>query len=115
MSRYLVDKFLYRVDRSEAALKAYMENPAAFVAKWEEEEAHQLNDAEQTSAHRFTEEERKALAERDFEKLYATGAHPFILWTVMLPVLEKDFSNFRALVDYYNSKIRPYGRPDFST
>lgn len=38
MSRYLVDKFLYRVDRDESALKAYMENPVAFVANWEEEE-----------------------------------------------------------------------------
>jgi hypothetical protein len=55
------------------------------------------------------------LAERDFEKLYAMGAHPFILWTLMLPVYEKEFPNFRALVDHYNSKIRPHGRPDFGT
>lgn len=115
MSRYLVDKFLYRVDRSEQALKAYMEDPAGFVARWEEEEGPWLNESEQTSAHRFTEEERRALAKRDFEKLYAMGAHPFMLWTMMLPVYEKEFPNFRALVDFYNSKIRPYGRPDFGT
>lgn len=115
MSRYLVDKFLYRVDRDEKALKAYMENPAAFISKWEEKEGPQLTEAEQTSAHGFTEEERKALAERDFEKLYAMGAHPFLLWTIMLPVFEKEFPNFRALVDHYNSKIRPYGRPEFGT
>jgi len=58
---------------------------------------------------------KEAPGERDFEKLYAMGAHPFILWTLMLPVLEKQFPNFRALVDHYNSKIRPYGRPDFGT
>lgn len=115
MSRYLVNKFIYQVDRNEAALKAYIKDPAAFVAKWEEQEANKLNEAEETSCHHFTEEERKALAGRDFEKLYAMGAHPFILWTLMLPVLEKEFPNFRALVDYYNAKIRPHGRPDFGT
>ncbi|MFQ5540321.1 MAG: hypothetical protein ACE5FB_07940 [Candidatus Binatia bacterium] len=115
MSRYLVDKFLYRVDRDESELKAYMENPVAYVANWEKEEGPWLNKAERTSCHSFTEEERRALAQRDFEKLYALGAHPFILWTMMLPVYEKEFPNFRALVDHYNSKIRPYGRPDFST
>jgi len=116
MSRYLVDKFIYRVDRSEAALKAYMEDPAGFVARWEREEGAKLNESgETTSCHKFTDEERKALAERDFEKLYAMGAHPFILWTLMLPVLEKQFPNFRALVDFYNSKIKPYGRPGFGT
>jgi hypothetical protein len=115
MSRYLVNKFIYRVDRNETSLKAYMENPTAFVAKWEEEEGPLLNESERTNGHRFAEEERKALAECDFEKLYAMGAHPFMLWTLMLPVLEKQFPNFRALVDFYNSKIKPYGRPDFST
>lgn len=115
MSRYLVDKFIYRVDRNEAALKAYMADPAGFVARWEKEEGPKLNESEETSCHKFTDEERKALAERDFEKLYAMGAHGFLLWTMMLPVLEKEFPNFRALVDHYNSKIRPYGRPDFRT
>ena len=64
MSRYLVDKFLYRVDRDESELKAYMKDPVAFVAKWEEEEGPRLNEAERTSGHRFTEEERRALAMR---------------------------------------------------
>lgn len=115
MSRYLVDKFIYRVDRNEGMLKAYMADPAGFVAKWEKEEANKLNESETTSGHKLTDEERKALAERDFEKLYAMGVHGFLLWTMMLPVLEPEFPNFRALVDFYNSKIKPYGRPDFST
>jgi hypothetical protein len=115
MSRYLVDKFIYRVDRNEEALKAYMKDPAGFVARWEREEGPKLNELEETSGHKFTDEERKALAERDFVKLYTIGAHPFILWTLMLPVYEKEFPNFRALVDFYNSRIKPYGRPDFGT
>jgi hypothetical protein len=115
MSRYLVDKFLYLVDRDERLLKQYMEDPATFVARWEEEDGTMLNPAERTSGHRFTAEERRALSERDFETLYAMGAHPFLLWTMMLPVFEKEFPTFRALVDHYNSKITPHGRPDFGT
>jgi hypothetical protein len=115
MSRYLVDKFIYRVDRNEVSLKAYMADPAGFVTKWEKEEAPRLNESEETSCHKFTDEERKALAERDFEKLYAMGAHPFMLVTLMIPMLEPEFPNFRAFVDFYNAKIKPYGRPDFST
>ena len=115
MSRYLVDKFIYRVDRSEAYLKAYIADPPGFVARWEKEEASKLNDSEETSCHRFTGEERKALAERDFEKLYALGAHPFMLVTLMIPVFAEEFPNFRAFVDFYNAKIKPYGRPDFGT
>lgn len=115
MSRYLVDKFLYRVDRDEAALAEYMRDPAAFVLKWEKSEGPCLTEAETTSGHHFTDAERTALAERDFEKLYAMGAHPFILWTFMLPVYEREFPTVRALIDHYNSKIRPHGRPDFAT
>ncbi len=115
MSLYLVDKFIYRVDRDEKMLKDYMADSKGFVARWEKVEANKLNECERTSGHKFTEEERRALAEKDFEKLYAMGAHGFLLWTLMLPVLQPEFPNFRALVDYYNSKIKPHGRPDFST
>lgn len=115
MSRYLVDKFLYRVSRNDAALPEYTQDPAGFVAGWEEGEGSQLNESERTSGHRFTEEERAALATRDYETLYARGAHPFLLWNLMGEIYEKEYPNYRALVDAYNAKIRPYGRPDFGT
>jgi len=54
MSRYLVNKFIYRVDRNEEMLKAYMKDPAGFVARWEKEQGPMLNESEQTSGHRFT-------------------------------------------------------------
>lgn len=115
MSRYLVDKFLYRVDRHEATLKAYVEDPAGFVADWEEGDGRRLHEGERTSGHRFTEEERAALATLDYGKLYAMGAHPFLLWTLMRGVFEPRYPDFRALVDAYNAQIRPHGRPDFGT
>ena len=115
MSRYLVDKFLYRVDRSPEALEAYIKDPAALVLEWEETEGPCLFDGERTSAHRFTEEERRALIDRDFERLYAMGAHPFLLWSFMRPVLQREMSDSRLLVEKYVSAIRQYGRPDFAT
>ena len=115
MSRYLVDKFIFQVDRSEALLRDYMSDPAALVSRWEKEYAHRVTEIEETSGHQFAEEERQALASRDFEKLYAMGANSFLLWTLMLPILEKKFPDFRAVAAYYRDKIKPYGRPDFST
>jgi hypothetical protein len=115
VSRYLVDKFLYQVDRNEAWVAAYRTDPAAFVEQWEANQASKLFEGEYTTAHRFTDEERTALKERDVERLYVMGAHPFILWTLMLPILEKDFPSFPALVQAYNARIQPHGRPDFRT
>lgn len=115
MSRYLVDKFIFQVDRSEALLKEYINDPAALVARWEKDYAHKVTEIEQTSAHNFTEDERHALATQDFEKLYAMGANSFLLWTLMLPILEKRFPGFPAVAAHYRDKIKPYGRPDSST
>ena len=113
MSRYLVDKFLYRVDRSPSAFEAYASSPAEFVERWEREEGPRVTSDEETHVHSFTDEERSALAAQDFERLYAMGAHPFLLWTLMLPILERQHGNFRAVADFYTARIRPYGRPDF--
>jgi hypothetical protein len=114
MSRYLVDKFLYRVDRDEAWLARYAADAASCVADWEASEAHTLG-SETTSGHAFTAEERAALASRDHEALYRMGAHPFILWTLFIPLLERSYPTAKALQDAYAKQVAPYGRPDFRT
>jgi hypothetical protein len=103
------------VDRNPVALKEYLEDPAHFVARWEETEGPRLNETENVSGHRFTEEERRALSERDYGALYAMGANSFMLWTLFLPLLEPEYPSFRELVNAYNARIRPYGRPDSAT
>ncbi len=114
MSRYLVDKFLYRVDRDPAWLERYLRDARGCVRDWEGTEAHALG-PETTGGHAFTSEEREALATRDYVRLYALGAHPFILWTLMIPALEGSFPNMRELQDGYASRVRPLGRPSFRT
>jgi hypothetical protein len=43
MSKYLLDKFLYTVDRDPELVERYREDPAGTVAWWEAEMANTLN------------------------------------------------------------------------
>jgi hypothetical protein len=114
VSRYLVDKFLYRVDRDPSWVELYMSDPARCVAEWERAEANMIG-TERTTAHSFTAEERAALVARDYVTLYAMGAHPFVLWTLFIPILEGSYPSPKAMQDAYAKKISPFGRPDFRT
>ncbi|MPZ88813.1 MAG: hypothetical protein GEU81_12210 [Nitriliruptorales bacterium] len=115
MSRYLVDKFLYEVDRSEDLFNAYVADPASFVPYWEREHGPLVTPVEKVGGHSLTAEERRALTEFDFETLYRMGAHPFILWTLMLPILQQQMSSFSEISEHYVSRIAKYGRPGWDT
>src|SRR5713226_8470580 len=113
MSRYYVDKFLYRVDRNPTLLGEYMRDPAAFVVQWEEGDGRQLTDTERTSSLQFTDAERRALGERDIAALYALGAHPFLLLTIMIPIYQDQFPDFLTFAQEFRTRIADLGRPDF--
>ena len=115
VSKYYVDKFLYRVDRNPALLQEYLGDPAAFVPRWEDGDGRQLTEVERTSSLYFTDEERRALVERDIPALYALGAHPFLLLTLMIPVYERQFGDFLAFAHEFRNQIADLGRPDFGT
>ncbi len=85
------------------------------MKRWEGTDGPALNEAETTSAHRFTEDERKALAEMDYVALYRMGAHPFVLWTLMLPLLQRATPDAMEVARAYRERIKAYGRPDFRT
>ena len=93
MSRYLVDKFLYTVDRDPGLVERYREDPAGTVAWWEAEMANRvLNcvDAERSTWLSFTEDERRALREHDHVALFEMGAHPFLTLTLFIAMFERD-------------------------
>jgi hypothetical protein len=115
VSKYLVDKFLYQVDADSRLLEKYIDDPAAFVPRWEQEYAPLVTPTERVSGNAFTPEEREALVAQDFETLYAMGAHPFILWTIMLPILERRLGPFPVVSEHYTATIAKHGRPDWST
>ena len=93
MSRYLLDKFLYTVDRDPELVERYREDPAGTVAWWEAEMANRvLNcvEAERSTWLSFTEDERRALREHDHVALFQMGAHPFLTLTLFIAVFERD-------------------------
>jgi hypothetical protein len=93
MSRYLLDKFLYTVDRDPELVERYREDPAGTVAWWERERAGKLLNCvedEKTTWLAFTDGERRALREHDHVTLFELGAHPFLTLTLFIAMFERD-------------------------
>ena len=97
MSRYQMDKAMRQIVRNRDDREAFLKDREVF-----------LKDRD------LTDDERKAIIEVDYPKLYAIGAHPFLLYLLVnaLGVLPKDHREAR--LEYCN-KIAPHGRPDYST
>ncbi|MCL8024501.1 hypothetical protein [Nocardioides bruguierae] len=120
MSRYLVDKFLFTVDRDAALTERYREEPAALVAWWEAEMANRVLNciaAEDSTWLSFTEEERRALVAHDHVALFEMGAHPFLTLTLWIAMFERDFPEPLAMQHDYARRLAhvslPY--PDITT
>jgi hypothetical protein len=92
-----------------------MRDPTSFVPRWEDGDGRLLTDLERTSGLHFANEERRALIERDIPALYALGAHPFLLLTIMIPVYEDQFPDFISFAHEFRNSIADLGHPDFST
>ncbi len=93
MSKYLLNKFLFTVDRDPELVERYRDDPVGTVDWWETERANViLNcvDAERSSWLAFTEEERRALREHDHVALFRLGAHPFLTLTLFIAMFERD-------------------------
>lgn len=120
MSKYLVNKFLYDVDRDPDLVERYREDPAGTVAWWEAERAGRLlgcTAGEATTWLAFTGEERAALAGHDHVALFALGAHPFLTLTLWIAMFERDFPEPLGMQLDYAAKLAhvtlPY--PDIAT
>jgi hypothetical protein len=93
MSKYLLDKFLYTVDRDPELVERYREDPAGTVDWWERELANKIlncTSQERSTWLELTEEERRALREQDHVALFQMGAHPFLTLTLFIAVFERD-------------------------
>ena len=93
MSKYLVNKFLYTVDRDPALVERYRGEPVETVAWWEAEKANELLNcppAEASTYQAFTEAERAALSTHDYPALFEMGAHPFLTLTLFIAMFERD-------------------------
>ena len=93
MSKYLLDKFLYTVDRDPELVERYREDPAGTVEWWEAELANRIlncTPAEKSTWLAFTEDERRALRGHDHVALFELGAHPFLTLTLFIAMFERD-------------------------
>ena len=93
MSKYLLNKFLFTVDRDAELVERYRDAPRATVQMWEAEYANRLLNCvadEHSTWLAFDDAERDALATHDYPALFAMGAHPFLTLTLFIAMFERD-------------------------
>ncbi len=93
MSKYLLDKFLFTVDRDPELVERYREDPLGTVEWWEQEMGNKLlncTSGERSTWQEFSEHERRALREHDHVALFGLGAHPFLTLTLFIAMFERD-------------------------
>ena len=119
MSKYLLDKFLYTVDRDPDLVERYRSDSAGTVAWWEQEVANSLlncHGGESSTWLSFTDDERRALVEQDHVTLFEIGAHPFLALTLFIAMFERDHGPLEYQIAYGKAMEHltlPY--PDIAT
>jgi len=94
MSKYLLNKFFYTIDRDPELVERYREDPRGTVEWWEAERANvilNVHSAECSTWLKFTGDEREALATFDIVRLFELGAHPFLFLTLGIAMYERDY------------------------
>ncbi len=120
MSKYLLNKFLYTIDRDSSLVERYREDPRGTVAWWEDERANVIlncPEPERSTWLAFTDAEREALATHDYVKLFELGAHNFLILTLFIALFERDYDEPLAFQREFAARLGhwslPY--PDIST
>ena len=93
MSKYLLNKFLFTIDRDPELVERYRDDPAGTVTWWEAEEANRILNCisdERSTWLAFEDDEREALATHDHVRLFELGAHPFLTLTLFIAMFERD-------------------------
>jgi hypothetical protein len=119
MSRYLLNKFLYTVDRDPALVERYRDDPAGTVAWWESELANTIlncHSGERSTWLTFTDEERDVLVRQDHVALFDLGAHPFLTLTLFIAMFERDHGPLEYQIAYGKALAHfPLPYPDIAT
>lgn len=113
MSRYMVNKLMWEVDRSGEALEGFKTDVNAFLDAWEERSHHPMPPYPDGGT--LTDEERQAIQSRDFGFLYAMGVNPFLLWQFARAISVPEEMGIEQLVTSFRDAVEPYGFPDFFT
>jgi hypothetical protein len=114
MSKYLLNKFLYTVDRDPELTERYREDPSGTVEWWEGSLAGALlncHTGEASTWQRLTGEERAALAGHDHVALFALGAHPFLTLTLFIAMFERDHDEPLFYQKQYGARLAHFDLP----
>ncbi|MEW2306052.1 hypothetical protein AB0958_39910 [Streptomyces sp. NPDC006655] len=114
MSKYLLNKFLYTVDRDPELVERYRSEPRATIQWWETQRAGTLLNAiaaEETTWLRFTAEEHEALATHDYVTLFGLGAHPFLTLTLFIAMFERDYAEPLGFQREYAARLAHFSLP----
>lgn len=116
MSRYLLDKFLYTVDRDPELVERYREDPRGLVTWWEENLANRILNlpaAESSTWQRFEDDEREALAGHDYVRLFELGAHHFLTLTLFIAMFERDYPEPLGFQREYARRLAHFTVPPY--
>jgi hypothetical protein len=120
MSRYLVDKFLFTIDRDPELVERYREDPRGTVEWWEAQQANRIlncHGAESSTYQAFAATEREALSTHDHPALFEMGAHPFLTLTLFIAMFERDHEKPLGFQLEYARRLAHFSLPyaDIST
>ncbi len=120
MSKYLLNKFLYTVDRDPELVERYREDPRGTVEWWEAERANAILNVysgESSTWLKFDDAEREALATHDYPRLFELGAHPFLTLTLFIAMFERDYAEPLGFQLEYAQRLSHFSMPypDIST
>jgi hypothetical protein len=114
VSKYLLDKFLFTVDRDPELVERYRDDPRGTVTWWENERANALlncHTGEASTWQKFEDVEREALATHDYVKLFELGAHPFLTLTLFIAMFERDYAEPLGFQKEYAVRLQHFSLP----
>lgn len=120
MSKYLLNKFLFTIDRDPDLVERYRSDPDGTLAWWEAEYAGRIlncPELERSTWLSFTDAEREAITGHDYVSLLELGAHNFLVLTLFIALFERDYPEPLAFQKEFAANLShwtlPY--PDIST
>ena len=114
MSKYLLNKFLYTIDRDPDLVERYRQDPRGTVHWWEAEQASVILNAtapERSTWLKFAPAEREALAAHDYVTLFGLGAHNFLLLTLFIALFERDYAEPLAFQREFAARLSHWSLP----
>ena len=114
MSKYLLNKFLFTIDRDPELVERYRDDPRGTVTWWEGELANRIlncTTGESSTWLRFDDVEREALATHDYPKLFELGAHPFLTLTLFIAMFERDYDEPLGFQLEYARRLAHFSLP----